>query len=264
MAKALCAPTESTPRQRGSMACLLGVVLAFLVSGCAPWSGARLIAYAFENDATVHTPLNQRLRYLRVSSPDGRALLVLAQNDNPLAGTGEVWVSARGEIIRLHQGRIVATQGLPVDWRHVSYPQEKPPDWKIIQDKDASPENEAPPDKISTPTYVREIDIMPGYRFNHQEHVRILPAHGVKPQLLFGWKADDLAWVREEGRSRDKGEIVAALFGLQRAASGPPRVIYSEQCLTPDYCLVLQEWPPPTPDHPALSAVQPATAKEQP
>lgn len=162
-----------------------------------------------------------RFRYLRVEVAGNLpGLLVLGYVDEHPQGAIEVWYSANRETLKLQNGRIVATTGLPLDWAAVRFAT-APPDWPQI-----------PPEGT---LYTRSRDELPRYRFGIAEQVRVQPLAGPAPYRWFGETVQPTA-----------GAPVPALpparfaWGRHR---GVWTVVQSEQCLTPDFCLKLQRWP---------------------
>lgn len=173
-----------------------------------------------------------RYRYLRMEV-GGRpvAILALAFIDNHPAGEIETWFSAQREVIKTQNGRIIGTAGLEVDWTGVRYPI-APPQW----------------DKVSSTgaTYVRERDQMPGYAFGLRDSMAIIPLSEVPvsrlPKGMPLAAARTYRWFQESGRSSVGVDLPTELIAWG-AHRGGQTVVYSEQCLTPEFCLKLQRWP---------------------
>lgn len=176
---------------------------------------------------------NPAFRYLRVEV-EGRppALLVLGYLDADPQGEIEVWYSAKREVIKTQNGRIVGTAGLELDWRQLRFTS-PPPAWDAI-----------PPEGA---TYSRSRDVSPGYRYGILEQVELRPVPAVPPLQLpsavpAGF-AGSVRWYRESvigGRA----PLPPAWFAWG-AHDGQPTVVYSEQCLAEGFCLKLLRWPLP-------------------
>jgi hypothetical protein len=184
-------------------------------------------------DESVQTAKpNPRYRYLRIEV-EGRApaLLVLGYIDAHPQGDIEVWYSAKREVIKTQNGRIVGTTGLELDWRAVRFPS-APPAWA-----DARSQGHV---------YQRLRDEMPGHRYAISDRLELKPWVGVPPitlpASLPGGQARAYHWYREATLSSSAQPLPPAWFawGVQH---GQPTVVYSQQCLSATFCLKLQRWP---------------------
>ena len=185
--------------------------------------------------AAIPQQPDPRYRYLRVQvqgHPPG--LLVLGYVDAHPLGPIEVWYSGNQEAIRLQNGRLVGNSGTARSWAAVRF-EPAPPDWAEVSAQGAS--------------YVRQHDEMPGYRFAIQEQLHLTAWQGVPPldlpATLPQSTAQGYRWFRESATPLG-GQLGAALpdawfaWGKDR---GEYTIVYSEQCITPDFCLKLQRWP---------------------
>lgn len=211
--------------------CLLagGLLTACAAGPQAAYDSLRL-AIA-DRDETRPPALNPALRYLRVGIGERSAYLALGYVETAPAGTVEVWYSAKGEVLKLQNGRIVGSAGLEADWREVRTT--GLPRWADIP--------------ASGTNYQRERDLMPGYRaaVHDSVHVRpiTVPARPALPQ-------PDLRWFEEASNTpHAAATLPPARFAVDLTA-GEGRVVYSEQCLSETLCLTLQPW----------NAVQPTPA----
>jgi len=177
--------------------------------------------------------LNPLYRYLRVQlAGHPPALLVLGYLDAHPQGEIEVWYTTRQQVIKIQNGRIIATAGLPLDWRSVRFPA-APPAWSAVPPQGG--------------VYARSRDEMPGHRYAISEQVDIKPWAGVPPIELPSSLPPETArgyqWFREDVLSTSAEPLPPAWFawGLHQ---GKPAVVYSEQCLSATFCLKLQQWPP--------------------
>jgi len=182
-----------------------------------------------------------RFRYLRVEMKDRTpAMWVLGYLDPHPMGTIEVWYSAQGEVLKLQNGRIVATQGFPVDWAVVRF-SAPPPAWADLGAADA--------------TFYRERDELPRYRYGLRERVVLTavvpPSASDLPASVHADMAARYAWFEETALPADglggASSAAASALSASRFAwglhLGQPLVVYSEQCLAPGVCLRMQRWP---------------------
>lgn len=222
---------------RGTLA-----VVTIALAGCASGSNvlSDVVAGVFDerlgagSDPTRDVKLNPDYRYLRVEVT-GRppALLVLGYVDAHPDGAIETWYSAGREVIKTQNGRIVATVGLEIDWRLVRFQSGPPPGW--VADVGAKPR-----------FFDRWRDEMPGYRYSVQDKVEHsvwdgAPPDGVSPSLVAAGLAH-LVWFRERIVSSTAAALPPAWYATERRNDGAV-VVYSEQCLSPVFCLKLMRWP---------------------
>jgi hypothetical protein len=207
--------------------------LAFLLlpflSGCGGnvaivTDSARLL---FGPPAADSVKLNPAFQYIRVAVNKNVALLVLGYVDAEPQAETEVWYSASKETIRLWRGRLAGTAGLNTDWRSVRFTDV--PSFKSAMQGSAS--------------YRRQRDVMPGYVVGAREQVLIRPIAVPQKTNLVGVPAQSLQWFEEltapEGLAPT---LPPARFAVDMSGS-QERVIYSEQCISAQFCLTLQAWP---------------------
>jgi hypothetical protein len=179
-----------------------------------------------------------RFRYLRVEMP-GRTpgIWVLAYVDPHPMGEIEVWHSAQGQELKLQNGRVVATHGLAVDWPAVRFA-EAPPDWAALAADRGG----------AVAAFERDHDELPRYRYGVRERL-VLQALAQAPPLqgpgsLTAGLAKRYAWFQETATPHEGifGGVLTNWYawGLHL---GRRTVVFSEQCLTPDFCLRMQRWP---------------------
>jgi hypothetical protein len=204
--------------------CCLGLAL---LSACGHTPVTRTLAQAFDSGPNIDPQaLNPQLDYLRVSLNGRVALMVLGYREQTPQGPLDTWYSSQGEVLKLHNGRIVSTVGLALDWRDVRY--QNLPTWL----------------EASTSTqreFVRVRDQMPSYRFGITEQLAIFPIAAPKDAKLAGVSATQLRWLEEKVLPSPHG-LASARFGLHTHA-GVTQVIYGEQCLTQNMCIAWQKWP---------------------
>jgi hypothetical protein len=219
----------------------------FLVlAGCAGGGGAVFqslqavggqVRAGIDADGLPQNP-DPRFRYLRIEVPGlTPAMWVLAYLDEHPMGGIEVWYSATNQVIKLQNGRVVATRGLAVDWPTVRF-LSMPPAWAEFTSGAYTP----------SAAWEREHDELPSYRFGVRERI-VLQRAAQAPALVNGGafttdQARQYAWFQETATPQG-GQSGAAVtnwyaWGLH---SGQQQVVYSVQCLKPDFCLRIQRWP---------------------
>ena len=211
---------------------------ALLVAGCAPGSQAIFETTKVvwtRSDATEKLPSNPAYRQLRVMFQGQQAFLVLGYLEAAPQGEIEVWYSNKGEVVRLQQGRIVGTAGLPSDWSQVRY--DAYPAWSSI-DTPARP----------APLRLQRIHDEAGrYRIGIIDTltVRRIPVPA-ESGLSGGIDAARLTWFEEQPLSGPALSMPASRFAVDMAGTHGAQmaqVVYAEQCLSPVACLTWQRWP---------------------
>ena len=189
------------------------------------------------------TRLNPRFRYLRVTV-DGRvSFLALGnlENENDPRGPVEVWYSARKEVLRLRNGRLVGAVGVFTEWRDVSLPAF--PAWSEISRSRESHR------------WVRTRDVMPGYRYGVRDTLELRPVSPPERTALVGRDPTGLTWFEERSRVEPPSGMLASLVsGTHDVQALPParyaveirdgreKVVYGEQCLSAEFCFTWQRW----------------------
>jgi hypothetical protein len=219
---------------------LLSICVIATLFGCA--SGATPLAdilsglaseiFGSGTEPKLAAKTNPSFRYLRIEVVGRQpALLVLGYIDADPQGDIEVWYSAKHEVIKTQNGRIVGTMGLEVDWRSVRF-LSNPSVWTAVP--------------LQGSVYQRLRDEMPSYRYAIADQVALTPWVGVPPITLSvtlpRQSAHAYRWFRETSVSTTAPALPPAWFawGMHR---GQPTVVYSEQCLSATFCLKLQRWP---------------------
>lgn len=221
-----------------------------LLAGCqsAPLAVWQTAVMAVRPGAVV-APSVPNVSFLKVVSPAGTAFLVLGDLD-PAAGGGQaqVWYSAGRQVLRLDQGRVASTAGLPVDWRSVATSGR--PLWSSAQAAPAS--------------YLRQRDEFPGYRFGITERVTVRAARPPADGWGRQWAGrPGVVWFAEEAEPWQEADralplaasgsspsraaadanrrlsLPTAWFAVDLKAPGEP-VLYSRQCLARHFCLELE------------------------
>lgn len=221
-----------------SVACSLALIVG--LSGCASGTSSTVDIFSSvlaEKWGSSQKPglgvaTNPAFRYLLVQVQDrAPAFLVLGYVDGHPQGEIEVWYSSKNEVIKTQNGRIVGTAGLEVDWFGVRY-LPTPPNWSESMTEQR--------------VYQRQRDEMPGYRYAITDKIESAVWRGtlpiVWPESLPRKPAVAYTWFREVTVTSNDQVLPPAWFawGVYR---GKASVIYSEQCLSPSFCLKLQRWP---------------------
>jgi hypothetical protein len=216
----------------------LSVVASVALAGCSSGSLLSDVSRAIikeqfgaGGDTIASSTLNPSFRHLRVNVPGvSPALLVLGYVDHDPQGDIEVWYSAKREVIKTQNGRIVGASGLDVEWRSVRFTT-APPAWDGLTQ--------------ASYTFTRVRDEMPGYRYGIADQLILSRVAGVPsvalPASLPLNVAKSYEWVRESSSSAQPG-LPDSWYALEKV-DGKFHVAYSYQCLSKQLCLNLQRWP---------------------
>lgn len=174
-------------------------------------------------------PTTPGIQYIRVLSEGHTSYLALGYVEPGAEGDTEVWYSAKGEVLRLRNGRVAGTVGLATDWREVRLP--KLPAWAQI---DNSPLQ-----------YQRSRDEMPDYRFNIEETISVRAVMPPKARQLkdrdpagLHWFEETISAVPENSSTNLPPSLYAVDF-----SKGMETVIYGESCLSASLCIAWQRLP---------------------
>jgi hypothetical protein len=196
-----------------------------------PASGLQTMAVALTGVGAKAPAATPGVRFMRVRLDRAESFLVFGDVDVSPWGPVEVWYSAGRQVLRLHNGRVFTSAGMPVDWSATDWAA-SPPAWSAVRSEPVA--------------YLRVRDEYPGLRMGVRERVTIrrvappsgLALPGVAEQRWRAW-----AWYSETAVPDDAapgGQLLPpALFGVDLKAPGEP-VRYSRQCLAPGVCLELQ------------------------
>ena len=128
----------------------------------------------------------------------------------------ERWYSGHREMIHMVDGRIHTALGLTMEWRGQ---RSTPPHWTALA-LSAQPES-----------WQRELDLMPGYRFGHIDFIQTRASSAPRgaPTMSAGtqWFSDTVRSPQPVGREW----VFTQHFAWQQG-----KVVYSEQCLSPEVC----------------------------
>lgn len=220
--------------------CCLWATFFLGVGGCSSGSSAMLdtARAIYRGQPSAATPnFNPNFAYLRANISGRTVYMVLGYLDQRPEGVVEVWYSGGGEVVRLQNGRLIGTTGLTTDWRAVRIA-----DWPAWPAAASAPSN-AP----TVQRYVRERDVMPGYRFGITDEVTRVSIPAPSDTAIAGIDPTSLQWYEERSASRPAtGSLPVARFGISNK-TGTPVVIYSEQCISNNLCMSFERWTPPTP-----------------
>ena len=183
------------------------------------------------NDVTANALLNPAFRYLRVVVDGNAALLVLAYVDADAHGPIDVWFSGQREALRLQNGRLVGVSGLSTEWREVRNP-ELPP-WAALTHAT----------RAGIPLrWVRERDVMPGYRFGVRDALSLRESQPPPRHGLQGIDPAHLTWFEETVEAGSPEPLPLARYAVD-FSGGREVVVYGEQCVAPTFCFSWQRWP---------------------
>ena len=188
--------------------------------------------------------LNPHYRYLRVTVNGRPALMILGFVDGPPGHTTEVWYSAAHEALRLRDGLVQGTAGLPVNWVDVAY--SAWPDWAALA---AASTVHAPSSSPSTApiamTLKRRRDVLPGYRFGLSDTLALTPIAPPAHTQLTGLDPASLHWFALRNTHAPSHAVGRYAVRTRRQSNGSTQaqVVYGEQCLSAQLCLTWQSWP---------------------
>lgn len=208
----------------------LASALLLVLAGCSARSSAMrdsLFPGLYASGAEVAPP-DPNVRYLRVGHRGSAAYMMLGYVEPSDVGPLEAWYSLSGEVVQFRQGRIVGTAGLSTDWREVRLP--PLPDWRAV-----------PPAGVR---YTREVDLMPAYRFGRRETLELRPVPPPADARLKRARAADLSWFVEAPVEPGPDTLPSSRYAVDLRQS-PPRVVYSEQCISAALCFTFEDWPLP-------------------
>ncbi len=211
--------------KRLSVAKLLAVMMFATLSGCTTTNPVIDTFTTLLPWRAQYADIQPGFEYLVVEL-DGKASVmalgsrnVVGQGDFAL--TNEYWYNGQGEMLHLQNGRIQHAIGTT---REIRKQEGKVPAWRDIDNASRAL------------SWVRELDVMPSYRFSFKEtlisYKTAAPASA--PKEVLGeviWFADEVSSTNEQ----NKPWHYKQLFALQNG-----KVVYSEQCIAPSLCLKLR------------------------
>jgi hypothetical protein len=202
---------------------LLSAVCVVLLAACSSLDNPiiRTIAHATGQQPSPPTPeFNPKYRYLRVDVQGRIFYLTWAYLDQGV----EVWYSPGREVLRLLNGRMEGSTGLLTEWRQVTLP--ALPHWTTLA-------------KLPHYDWIRQRDIMPGYRYGIEDHLTLTPIAPVMDSHLQGLSPSTLFWFKEVDHD-SADPLPVARYAVDLAHD---RVVYGETCLSRSLCFSWQRWP---------------------
>jgi Group 4 capsule polysaccharide lipoprotein gfcB, YjbF len=205
------------------------VAMIAALSGCAGdtlWTSARS---GFIHHFADRPVLNDRFQFVRMTYKDIPFYFVLANQSFIDIHIQQEWWSQDYEVIKTVDGRIIETHGLPIDWSQGYFT--NLPAWN---------------DESERRSFLRVRQVMPDYQ-TISESVTVHQITAPSKSQLIGYKPKDLVWFEERvestSRNLNQGDqtklIPANRYALLKTSNGA-QLIYSEQWLSPTYCLTLQ------------------------
>jgi hypothetical protein len=132
----------------------------------------------------------------------------------------EYWYSGQREMLELVDGRIVSVMGMTSEWRQSNT---TAPSWDFIASSN------------SPSSWVRNRDLMPGYRFGFKDRVTTRRIDAPKKSNEYSQNASWFQDVIESKNSDGSLWEYKQLFSLEDG-----KITYSEQCIASDLCLSMK------------------------
>ncbi|WP_434782201.1 YjbF family lipoprotein [Ferrovum myxofaciens] len=202
---------------------LLSAVCAVLLAACSSLDNPviRTLAHATGQQPSSPPPeFNPKYRYLRIDVQGRVFYLTWAYLDQGV----EVWYSPGREVLRLLNGRVEGSTGLLTEWRQVALPTLPP--WTRLA-------------KLPHYDWIRQRDVMPGYRYGIEDHLTLTPIAPVMDSHLQGLSPGSLLWFKEVDRN-SADPLPVARYAVDLAHD---RVVYGDTCLSRSLCFSWQRWP---------------------
>jgi len=197
-----------------------------LLGGCASGfdAAASTIGQAWSARTALPAPseLNPNFQYLWVNANGTQAYLALGGVEPHPQGPIEVWFSARSEILRLQNGRIVGSTGMPVNWSNVN----------LNFNHQGT-------------QYIRQRDETPGYRFGIKDQFTIQESNVVPAHVLTRFQKMQAMGARAFTPTVWREDISQRGPEIRVGLAAPPNgqgfvAVYGEQCLSAALCLIWQ------------------------
>ncbi|MDR2196321.1 MAG: YjbF family lipoprotein [Gallionellaceae bacterium] len=191
------------------------------------------LRHAFDQAGSVDSvPLNPRYSYLRVIFDGQPVILALGYTDPTPDGVIQVWYGADRQVLRLQNGRLLGLVGLPLEWRSVSLPTF--PAWSELANTNQPLQ------------WTRIRDVMPGYRMGIRDALVLRRIDPPAKNELRKLDAAALTWFEESfdlaAPETAANEILPPARYAVDMTDGTGKVVYAEQCLSPNQCLSWQQW----------------------
>ncbi len=186
--------------------------------------------------------LNPAFSYLRVRvNQQTPAILARGYVESPALGEKNVWYSAKQEVLKTSMGRVVATAGLPLNRVWVAGVGNIP-QWAEVG--------------IAGVFYDRTLDDPSRHIYNLAQRVKVeqVPSAPIEA----AWAVDaafkppagqTVVWFKETAQNFSAGPVSGVVASSQsdwyavNMAAQPPAVLYSYQCIAPEWCFHIQPWP---------------------
>jgi hypothetical protein len=127
---------------------------------------------------------------------------------------------AGGEMLEMRDGRVYKVFGMTHEIRRNTG---KPPSWEALASS------------TQAISWSRQLDLMPGYRFDMQETVSSRKLSPSEARYLPDGLNDKLVWVRDDVQTLDAQGQPWNYMQLFALLNG--RVVYSEQCINEKLCM---------------------------
>jgi hypothetical protein len=194
--------------------------LAFCLSGCQGVNPTMDMIGTFLPGKDPALMVSRGFEYLLLEIDGRKTAMALGSRDGVIdAGVVRVherWYSGHREMIHMVDGRIHTALGLTVEWRGQ---RSAPPHWTALA-LSAQPES-----------WQRALDLMPGYRFGQIDLIQTQVSWAPRgaPTMPAGtqWFSDAVRSPQPVGREWTYTQHFAWHQG---------KVVYSEQCLSPEVC----------------------------
>jgi hypothetical protein len=157
--------------------------------------------------------------YLLLEFNGRQAQMALGYREKKNGLLVEHWY-AGAEMLEMRDGRIYKVFGMTHEIRRNTG---KPPSWEALASS------------TQAISWTRQLDLMPGYRFDVQETVSSRKLSPLEALHLPDGLNDKLVWVRDDVKSQDaQGQPwnYVQVFALLNG-----RVVYSEQCINEKLCM---------------------------
>lgn len=215
-----------------------------MLSGCEvtpspAWQTAQALGWPWQDKAAP--AFDPRFEYLALTRESvsiymalGYRTAIVDSSLEPTQVVHEHWYSSRREVLVLEDGRLHQTLGSALEWRAVRL--HGRPRWQELV-RDAQPQS-----------WTRVRDEMPGYRYGVVDLIRtrrVDPGVEAVPEGPLGLTPAAraaLVWVRDDVRSTladGNAWHFSQWFALTARAEGWG-VVWSRQCLAPQWCFDLQ------------------------
>jgi len=151
---------------------------------------------------------------------NGEQLVKNAKLYSPDQYVHEFWYSGQKEMMELVEGRVVSVMGMTAEWRQTN---SISPSWDSVGSS-------------SMPTaWIRNRDLMPGYRFGFKDQIltKLIESPKAFKEVPTNatWYEDSITSKDREGNAWSYKQLFARMGG---------KIIYSEQCIAEDLCLTMK------------------------